>query len=150
MLNLNIVYRKVRDKNNNNKILYNMKFNFKDYFEISGFNLKINSKINFNDFEYISFSSKEAQELVFSFYKNELQQGNSIKTDNLGKKYIALSGFYDIYPKKPSWECFKNDICPIILYSYKIDDNGTIILMPLDIRNNNELFKTKKDKILKL
>ena len=127
-----------------------MKFNFKNYFDNCGFNLEINSDINFNDFEYISFSSNESQKKVFNFYKDELQQGNSIKTDNLGKEYIALSGFYDMYPKKPSWNKFKNEICPIILYSYEIDDNGTIILMPLDIRNNNDLFKTKNHKILKL
>ncbi len=150
MINSNVAYRKARDKNYINKIFYNIKFNFKGYFEISGFYLEINSEINFNDFEYISFASKEAQKHVFNFYKNELQQGNPIKTNNLGKKYIALSGFYDMYPKKPSWKCFKNDICPIILYSYEIDDNGSVILMPLDIRNNNELFKTKKHKILEL
>lgn len=150
MLNSNVAYRKARDKNYINKIFYNMKFNFKNYFDNSGFNLEINSDINFNDFEYISFSSNESQKKVFNFYKDELQQGNSIKTDNLGKEYIALSGFYDMYPKKPSWNKFKNEICPIILYDYEIDDNGTIILTPLDIRNNNDLFKTKNHKILKL
>ena len=67
----------------------------------------------------------------------------------MGKKYIDLSGFYDMYPKKPSWNKFKNEICPIIIYSYVIKNNK-VLLTPINIKDNNEIIKTKEDKILKL
>ena len=54
-----------------------------------------------------------------------------------------------MYPKKPSWNKYKNEICPIIIYSYVIKNNK-VLLTPINIKDNNEIIKTKEDKILKL
>lgn len=100
MLNSNNAYRKARDKKYINKLFNRMIFNFNGYFDISGFELEINSNVDFSNYEYIIFSSSDSQKKVFNFYKEEMQQGNPIKIDNLGKQFIALSGFYDMFPKK--------------------------------------------------
>lgn len=149
MLNSNIAYRKARDKKYINKLFNNMIFNFNGYFDVSGFELEINSNVDFSNYEYVIFSSSESQKKVFNFYKEEMQQGNPINTDNLGKQFIALTGFYDMFPKRPSWGKFKNEICPIIIYSYVIKNN-TVLLTPINLKDNNEIIKTKEDKILKL
>ena len=126
-----------------------MIFNFNGYFDVSGFELEINSNVDFSNYEYIIFSSSDSQKKVFDFYKEEMQQGNQINTDNLGKQFIALTGFYDMFPKKPSWNKFKKEICPIIIYSY-VMKNNKVLLTPINLKDNNEIIKTKEDKILRL
>ena len=140
----------MKAKNNGyiNKLFQKMTFNFKGYFENSGFSLDINSEIKIEDFKYILFSSKESQKKIFKYYKEELQQGGPIKSENYGKFFIALTGFYDKFPKRPSWENFKTVISPIVLYTYEIDNNGRILLTPLNVNKNNEIFSTMRDKIL--
>ena len=150
MINSNVAYRKAKNNNYLNKLFSIMKFNFKGYFDNCGFDLEINSNIIFKNYKYIIFSSKESQKIIFSFYKNEMQQGDSIITDNLGKQYIMQTGFYDLFPKRPSWKKFKTEICPIILYSFEIDEQGIIILSPLNINENNNIIKNNKNNILKL
>lgn len=126
-----------------------MWFNFKGYFEVSGFELIVNSDIQFEKYTYLEFSSTEAQNAIFKFYKEEMQQGQGIKVPNLGKKFIEQTGFYDLFPKKPSWEKFKNEVCPIVLYSYEIKD-GIIWLSPINVVSNKELYSENRDDILSL
>ena len=149
MLNSNIAYRKAKDKKYINKLFTNMRFNFNGYFTNSGFELEINSNVNFKDFEFIIFSEPDSQKKIFNFYKEEMQQSTPIGSYNFGRQFIELTGFYDIFPKRPSWNKFKNEICPIIIYSYIIQKD-VILLTPINVNCNNEIFKLKKDKILKL
>ena len=93
-----------------------MRFNFSGYFEASGFELRMHYDINFEDYKYLIFSSKEAQKAIFSFIKVEMQQGEGIKLPNMGKKYIEMTGFYDLFPKIASWEKFKNEVNSKIIY----------------------------------
>lgn len=123
-------------------------FGFKGYFDIATFQVELNNNFNFNNYKYINFSSSNAQKIIFRFYKNEMQQGESINAHNLGQSYIRQSGFYDLYPKRSSWEKFKR-FCPFILYSFEIYDN-TIWLTPISINENNQIYKSCGELILKL
>ena len=105
--------------------------------------------INFEDYKYLIFSSEEAQKAIFSFIKVEMQQGEGIKIPNMGKKYIEMTGFYDLFPKKASWEKFKNEVNTIIIYSFEIK-NDIILLTPINIKNNNILLTECGDAILKI
>ncbi len=125
------------------------RFNFKDYFDVCCFELDINPDINFENYEYITFTNIESQKKVFNYYKEEMQQGEPINAGNIGKSFIAMTGFYDIFPKRPSWKKFKEEICPIILYEFSIE-NDVVLLTPININDNNHIFRTKGDKILKL
>jgi hypothetical protein len=126
-----------------------MRFNFSGYFESSGFELRMHYDINFEDYKYLIFSSKEAQKAIFSFIKVEMQQGEGIKTPNMGKKYIEMTGFYDLFPQKASWEKFKNEVNSMIIYSFEIK-NDIVLLTPINIKNNNILLTECGDAILKL
>ena len=126
-----------------------MRFNFSGYFEVSGFELGLHPDIKVEDYKYFIFSSKEAQKAIFSFIKEEMQQGQGIKVPNIGKKYIEQTGFYDLYPQKASWEKFKNEVNSIIIYSFEIKD-GVILLTPMNIKDNNKLHREYSDKILKI
>ena len=126
-----------------------MRFNFNGYFEISGFELKINSDISMDGYKYIVFSSAEAQKAIFNFYKEEMQQGQGINVPNAGRSYIEQTGFYELFPKRPSWEKFKNEICPIILYSFEIKD-GIVLLTPLKITENNSVYRNFEGSVLRL
>ena len=123
-------------------------FGFKGYFDIATFQVDLNNNFNFHNYKYIKFGSKNAQNIIFSFYKNEMQQGESIIAPNLGQSYIRQSGFYDFYPKRTSWENFKH-FCPLILYSFEIYNN-TIWLTPININENNRISKSCENQILKL
>ena len=126
-----------------------MRFNFSGYFESSGFELRMHYDINFEDYKYLIFSSKEAQKAIFSFIKVEMQQGEGIKIPNMGKKYIEMTGFYDLFPKKASWEKFKNEVNSMIIYSFEIK-NDIVLLTPINIKNNNILLTECGDAILKI
>ena len=126
-----------------------MRFNFRGYFESSGFELRMHYDINFEDYKYLIFSSKEAQKAIFSFIKVEMQQGEGIKLPNMGKKYIEMTGFYDLFPQKASWEKFKNEVNSKIIYSFEIK-NDTVLLTPTNINNNNILLTECGDAILKI
>lgn len=126
-----------------------MKFNFSGYFESSGFEIRMHYDINFEDYKYLIFSSKEAQKAIFSFIKVEMQQGEGIKIPNMGKKYIEMTGFYDLFPQKTSWEKFKNEVNSMIIYSFEIK-NDIVLLTPINIKNNNILLTECGDAILKL
>jgi hypothetical protein len=126
-----------------------MRFNFSGYFESSGFELRMHYDINFEDYKYLIFSSKEAQKAIFSFIKVEMQQGEGIKIPNMGKKYIEMTGFYDLFPQKASWEKFKNEVNSMIIYSFEIK-NDIVLLTPINIKNNNILLTECGDAILKL
>lgn len=126
-----------------------MRFNFSGYFESSGFELRMHYDINFEDYKYLIFSSKEAQKAIFSFIKEEMQQGEGIKLPNMGKKYIEMTGFYDLFPKKASWEKFKNEVNSKIIYSFEIK-NDIVLLTPINIKNNNILLTECGDAILKI
>ena len=105
--------------------------------------------INFEDYKYLIFSSNEAQKAIFSFIKVEMQQGEGIKIPNMGKKYIEMTGFYDLFPQKASWEKFKNEVNSKIIYSFEIK-NDTVLLTPTNINNNNILLTECGDAILKI
>lgn len=126
-----------------------MRFNFSGYFESSGFELRMHYDINFEDYKYLIFSSNEAQKAIFSFIKVEMQQGEGIKIPNMGKKYIEMTGFYDLFPQKASWEKFKNEVNSKIIYSFEIK-NDTVLLTPTNINNNNILLTECGDAILKI
>lgn len=126
-----------------------MRFNFSGYFESSGFELRMHYDINFEDYKYLIFSSKEAQKAIFSFIKVEMQQGEGIKLPNMGKKYIEMTGFYDLFPQKASWEKFKNEVNSKIIYSFEIK-NDIVLLTPINIKNNNILLTECGDAILKI
>ena len=64
-------------------------------------------------------------------------------------KYIEQTGFYELFPKRPSWEKFKKEVCPFVVYSFEIN-NGRVLLTPMNIKNNNALFKEYSDYILKI
>lgn len=149
MLGSNIAYRKARNNNKLNDLFSNMRFNFKGYFDVSGFELKINSDIHFEKYKYIVFSSTEAQKAIYKFYKEEMQQGQGVKVPNLGSKFIEQTGFYELFPKNASWEKFKNEICPIVLYSFEIKDN-VIWITPLNVNGNKDIYTENKDIIFKL
>lgn len=123
------------------------RFGFKGYFDIVTFQVKL-SNINLNNYKYINFGSDSAQKIIFGFYKTEMQQGGSINASNLGQSYIRQSGFYDLYPKRASWEKFKC-FCPHILYSFEIYNN-IIWLIPINVNENNRIYKSYEDQILKL
>lgn len=142
-------YRKAKHNNYLNELFTSMRFNFNGYFEVSGFELKINSDVSIEKYKYIIFSSSEAQNAIFQFYKHEMQQGGGINVPNLGRRFIEQTGFFERFPKRPSWEKFKNDFCSIIIYSFEIKD-GVILLTPLNIINNNDVLKNHKTDILKL
>ncbi len=126
-----------------------MRFNFSGYFESSGFELRMHYDINFEDYKYLIFSSEKAQKAIFSFIKVEMQQGEGIKLPNMGKKYIEMTGFYDLFPQKASWEKFKNEVNSKIIYSFEIK-NDTVLLTPTNINNNNILLTECGDAILKI
>ena len=149
MLGSNIAYRKARDNNKLNDLFNSMWFNFKGYFDAWGFELRVNSDIVFENYKYLVFSSAEAQKAIFKFYKEEMQQGQGIKVPNLGSKYIEQTGFYELFPKKPSWEKFKNEVCPVVVYSFEIKD-GIILLTPMNVKDNEALSKDHLDDILKI
>lgn len=149
MLGSNVAYRKAK-KNNILKTMFKiMKFNFKGYFDVPCFDLEINADISINSYKYIQFTHEESQKIVFNYYKEEMQQGNGIKVKNLGYEFIRLTGFYDIFPKKPSWEKFKKEFCPIILYTFEIKDD-IILLTPINVNENNKIFQNDKNLILNL
>lgn len=149
MLGSIIAYRKARDNNYLNDFFNTMKFNFNGYSEISGFEMKINSNISMDGYKYIVFSSAEAQKVIFNFYKEEMQQGQGINVPNVGRSYIEQTGFYELFPKRPSWKKFKNEICPIIIYSFEIKDR-VVLLTPLRITENNRVLSNSKGAVLKL
>ena len=126
-----------------------MRFNFSGYFDVSGFELRVHPDINFEDYKYLIFSSNEAQNAIFSFIKVEMQQGQGIKEPNMGKKYIEQTGFYDLFPRKASWVKFKNEVNAIIIYSFEIKD-GIVLITPMNINDNNMLYREYSDSILKL
>ena len=123
-------------------------FGFKGYFDIATFQIELNDNFNFNNYKYINLYSVNAQKIIYRFYKNEMQQGESINAPNIGQSYIRQSGFYEFYPKRASWKNFK-DFCPRILYSFEIFDN-TIWLEPVNIKENNSIYKSYENLILKL
>lgn len=145
----NIAYRKAKSNNWLQDLFTMTSFGFKGYFDIATFQLELNKSINFNEYKYINFSSTYTQQIVYNFYKEEMQQGERINSPNLGQKYIRQCGFYDIYPKRASWEKFKKEVCPIILYSFEIINN-TIWLDPINIKENNNIFQYYNNQILKL
>lgn len=149
MLGSNVAYRKARDNNKLKDFFNSMWFNFNGYYEVSGFELKINSDIQVKDYKYLLFSSNEAQKAIFKFIKEELQQGQGVTVPNMGMKYIEQTGFYELFPKRPSWEKFKKEVCPFVVYSFEIN-NGRVLLTPMNIKNNNALFKEYSDYILKI
>ena len=124
-------------------------FSFKGYHNLASFELDLNRNIDFSNYRYVVFKSKDATNAIFNFYRIELQQCERISAENTGKLYIEQTGFYDIYPKKPSWAKFKDEICPIIIYSFELKDN-TIVLTPHNIRDNNNIYKDCCDQILTL
>lgn len=147
MLGSNIAYRKARDNNKLKDLFNKMWFNFNGYYEVSGFELKINSDIQLGNYKYLLFSSTEAQKAIFKFYKDEMQQGQGVKIPNMGRKFIEKTGFYDLFPKKPSWEKFKNEVCPVVLYSFEVRD-GIVLLTPHNISENSEIFNKEKKSVL--
>ena len=78
-----------------------------------------------------------------------MQQGQGVKVPNLGSKFIEQTGFYELFPKNASWEKFKNEICPIVLYSFEIKDN-VIWITPLNVNGNKDIYTENKDIIFKL
>ena len=122
-------------------------FGFKGY-DIATFQLELNNNINLNNYKYVNFNSTNIQKTIFNFYKHEMQQGECINAHNLGQSYIKQCGFYEFYPKRASWEKFK-DFCPRILYSFEIFDN-TIWLESVNIKENNSIYKSYENLILKL
>ena len=100
MLGSNVAYRKARDNNKLKDFFNSMWFNFNGYYEVSGFELKINSDIQVKDYKYLLFSSNEAQKAIFKFIKEELQQGQGVTVPNMGMKYIEQTGFYELFPKR--------------------------------------------------
>lgn len=125
-----------------------MWFNFKGYYEITGFELKVNPDIKFEKYKYLEFSTKEAQKAIYKFYKEEMQEGGKIKDNNTGRRYIEQTGFYEVYPKRASWEKFKNEFCPIIFYSFEIIDN-IVWINPINVFMNKDIC-AEKNTILKL
>ena len=116
--------------------------------QLHSFELKINPNVNFSNYKYIIFKEPNSQKEVFNFYKRELQQGEPITALNTGYVVIKLTGFYNTYPKRPSWNKFK-DFCPAIIYSYEIKDNE-VLLTPENINNTNKIINTAGNKILYL
>ena len=80
---------------------------------MSGFELIVNPDIQLNRYKYLLFSSEKAQKVLFKFYKEEMQQGQGVKASNRGRRFIEMTGFYDLFPKKPSWVKFKQEVCPL-------------------------------------
>lgn len=147
MLSSNIAYRRCLSNNWLINFYTMVTFSFKGYHNLASFELDLNRNIDFSNYRYVVFKSKDATNAIFNFYRIELQQCERISAENAGKLYIEQTGFYDIYPKKPSWAKFKDEICPIIIYSFELKDN-TIVLTPHNIRDNNNIYKDCCDQIL--
>ena len=78
-----------------------------------------------------------------------MQQGNSINTPNLGRRYIQQTGFFDLFPKRPSWSKFQKEVCPIVLYTFRIED-GVIWINPMNVSNNNAVYGSNPSEILEI
>ncbi|MBQ3743344.1 MAG: hypothetical protein II858_05765 [Bacteroidales bacterium] len=126
-----------------------MTFTFKGYFDSAEFEVDSVDTVDLRQYEYIQFSSKEAQKAVFNFYKNEMQQGGKIDSANLGFEHIRKIGFFDLCPRNPSWTKFRDDICPIILYSFEVGERS-IRITPLNVQDSNKLYRYGEPRILKL
>jgi hypothetical protein len=125
-----------------------MVFTFAGYYENAEFEVECKLDIDFSQYDYIQFSSKNGQKAVFNFYKIEMQQGEKVNAINSGRKYIQKTGFYDMYPQNPSWKMF-GKICPCILYSFEVKKR-TICITPLDFRENGKLYANGEPRILRL
>jgi len=126
-----------------------MEFNFKNYFDIVSFEFNVDVNIDITQYHYVRFASPLAQKAIFDYYKNEMQQGNSITTPNIGYSYIKQTGFFDLFPQKASWTKFKNQINPIVLYLFEIRD-GVVWLSPVHINKNNDIYRAHYNEILEL
>ncbi|MBR4854924.1 MAG: hypothetical protein IKU88_09380 [Alistipes sp.] len=144
-----VAYRKARAKNYLEDFFKTMKFNFDGYPDICGFNLDLSVNIELNNYKYIKFSSAISQKKVYDFYKEEMQQGNTINTPNLGWSYIKQTGFFDLYPKRSSWSKFQKEVCPIVLYKFEVKDD-IVWLRPLNVMDNNTIYKSNANEILEL
>ena len=144
-----VAYRKARDNNYLKDLFKTMNFNFDGYFDVCGFSLDLRANIEWNNYKYIKFRSELSQKKVYAFYKAEMQQGNSINTPNLGRRYIQQTGFFDLFPKRPSWSKFQKEVCPIVLYTFRIED-GVIWINPMNVSNNNAVYGSNPSEILEI
>ena len=126
-----------------------MYFNFEGYPDINGFSIDLKKDIDFSNYKVIRFSSAIAQKTVFEYYKIEMQQGDAINAHNLGFRYINQTGFFDLFPHKPSWSKFKNEFCSHIMYSFT-KDNDVIYITPLNVKNNSNIYEIYDGCVLEL
>ena len=123
-------------------------FGFKGYHDTT-FKLIIDDGIDFKKYSYIRFVSKNAHDAIYSFFKEEMQQGQPINAYNLGYSFIESTGYFDLYRKKHSWTKFREEICPKIIYSIDLR-NTTVLLYPLRVQQNNEIYRLYYNEILEL
>ena len=125
-----------------------MKFNLKGYYDTTFFEFNLKPAVFLEGFDYIQFSSLEAQKTILHFFREEMQQGQNITTINLGRRFIEQTGYFDLASARLSWEEFRRTVNPFVLYSFEIQ-NGVVFLNPINIRLNSEI-KASRVNILEL
>ena len=125
-----------------------MKFNLKGYYGGVFFEIRLHPAISIEEYEYIQFSSPEARKAILDFYKEEMQQGQRIDGANLGRRFIEQTGYFEITRTRPSWEGFKREVNPFVLYSFETED-GVVLLTPHKIQTNDAIGRAEI-RILKL
>lgn len=124
-----------------------MKFNLKGYYP--GYEFKYGPGIrSLDEYQYIQFSSPKAREAIMHFIVEEMHQGHSLSETGEGREVVANTGFFEMYKVRPSWTKFRNEFCPIVLYSYEIEGD-VVWLSPLNVFNDNA-YRNKDVRVLKI
>lgn len=122
--------------------------NFKNWPSIGvAHSFELANEINFKNYEYIWFKSKDLVKMLYNIYKEDFCQGNNPNSHNI----IKDTGLYDCFAgPKISWETFKEEICPILLYTFKINNENEITIYPINVLKNNKIFIENRNKILEI
>lgn len=105
-----------------------MRARIKGYYEIASFELAPVKDTGKRGCKYLRFVSTENVNILFKFYKDEMQQGLKPKGCNLGRSRIAETGFFELGYEH--WNEFKKYI-PHILYRVTLVDDQLIELSPV-------------------
>lgn len=127
--------------------------NFKNWPSIaSEHSFEMSDEIDLNNYEYIWFKSKNLVQMLYNIYKKDFYQGSRIYLHKPNNHYILKeTGLYDCFNgPKILWKTFKEQICPLLLYTFEINNENEIIIYPINILKNNEIFRENRNKILEV
>lgn len=116
--------------------------------------IEISEDIKFSNYKYIWFKTPKFVKMLYTIYKEDFYQGARLKSDpNAPNNHwiIKETGLYNQYDgRKINWTTFREQICPNLLYTFEFNEYGELVIYPINVTKNTEIFKFNKTDILEL